>query len=164
MSQIALLFTGAGLAVAVLGGAVGFVLSALIGNGVALGCNPGQFPVAGALVRQALRAICLLHCPVRHPAGILLTGYLGPFTAQSFGWRDTMLASAALCWAVALMLQPLRGRLDTELSARHPDPPVGFAHHDHCSAGGPLAALVVIRLLCVQRHTGRFCCRYSSPT
>src|SRR6516164_1934686 len=35
MSQIALLFTGAGLAVAVLGGAVGFVLSALIGNGVA---------------------------------------------------------------------------------------------------------------------------------
>jgi hypothetical protein len=31
-----------------------------------------------------------------------------------------MLASAALCWAVALMLQPLRGRLDTESSARHP--------------------------------------------
>ena len=62
MSQIALLFTGVGLAVAVLGGAVGFVLSALIGN-----CNPGQFPVAGALVRQALRAICLLHCPMRDP-------------------------------------------------------------------------------------------------
>ena len=41
-------------------------------------------------------------------------------TAESFGWRDTMLASAALCWAVALMLQPLRGRLDTESSARHP--------------------------------------------
>ena len=32
-----------------------------------LGCNPGQFPVAGALVRQALRAICLLHCPMRDP-------------------------------------------------------------------------------------------------
>src|SRR5258708_14367613 len=32
MSQIAPLFTGAGLAAAVLGGAVGFVLSALIGN------------------------------------------------------------------------------------------------------------------------------------
>ena len=31
-----------------------------------------------------------------------------------------MLASAALCWAVALMLQPLRGRLDTEPSPRHP--------------------------------------------
>jgi hypothetical protein len=31
-----------------------------------------------------------------------------------------MLASAALCWAVALMLQPLRGRLDTEPSPGHP--------------------------------------------
>ena len=31
-----------------------------------------------------------------------------------------MLASAALCWAVALMLQPLRARLDTESSARYP--------------------------------------------
>ena len=31
-----------------------------------------------------------------------------------------MLASAALCWTVALMLQPLRGRLDTKSSARHP--------------------------------------------
>jgi hypothetical protein len=31
-----------------------------------------------------------------------------------------MLASATLCWAVALTLQPLRGRLDTESSARHP--------------------------------------------
>ena len=40
MSQIALLFTGAGLAVAVLGGAVGFVLSALIGNGVAAVVDP----------------------------------------------------------------------------------------------------------------------------
>jgi hypothetical protein len=39
---------------------------------------------------------------------------------SSFGWRDTMLASAALCWAVALLLQPLRGRLDTEPSPRHP--------------------------------------------
>src|ERR1700737_2074416 len=78
-----------------------------------LGCNPSQFPVAGAPF-----AFSIAQCAI--PAGILLTGYLGPLTAQSFGWRDTMLASAALCWAVALMLQPLRGRLDTESSARHP--------------------------------------------
>jgi hypothetical protein len=34
--------------------------------------------------------------------------------------RGSLLEFAALCWAVALMLQPLRGRLDTESSARHP--------------------------------------------
>jgi len=120
MSQIALLFTGAGLAVAVLGGAVGFVLSALIGNGVASVATPASSQLLGrwSVARYAPFAFSIAQCAI--PAGILLTGYLGPVTAQSFGWRDTMLASAALCWAVALMLQPLRGRLDTESSARHP--------------------------------------------
>lgn len=120
MSQIALLFTGAGLAVAVLGGAVGFVLSALVGNGVASVATPASSQLLGrwSVMRYAPFAFAIAQCAI--PAGILLTGYLGPLTAQSFGWRDTMLASAALCWAVALMLQPLRGRLDTESSARYP--------------------------------------------
>ena len=120
MSQIALLFTGAGLAAAVLGGAVGFVLSALIGNGVAAVATPASSQLLGrwSARRYAPFAFSIAQCAI--PAGILLTGYLGPVTAQSFGWRDTMLVSAALCWAVALLLQPLRGRLDTEPSPRHP--------------------------------------------
>jgi hypothetical protein len=120
MSQIALLFTGAGLAVAVLGGAVGFVLSALIGNGVAAVATPASSQLLGrwSVKRYAPFAFSIAQCAI--PAGILLTGYLGPVTADSFGWRDTMLASAALCWAIALMLQPLRGRLDTEPSPLHP--------------------------------------------
>jgi MFS family permease len=120
MSQIALLFTGAGLAVAVLGGAAGFVLSALIGNGVAAVATPASSQLLGrwSVRRYAPFAFSIAQCAI--PAGILLTGYLGPVTAQSFGWRNTMLASAALCCAVALMLQPLCGRLDTEPSPRHP--------------------------------------------
>jgi hypothetical protein len=120
MSQFALLFTGAGLAAAVLGGAVGFVLSALIGNGVAAVATPASSQLLGrwSVRRYAPFAFSIAQCAI--PAGILLTGYLGPVTAQSFGWRGTMLASAALCWAVALLLQPLRGRLDTEPSPRHP--------------------------------------------
>jgi hypothetical protein len=120
MSQIALLFTGAGLAVAVLGGAAGFVLSALIGNGVAAVATPASSQLLGrwSVRRYAPFAFSIAQCAI--PAGILLTGYLGPVTADSFGWRDTMLGSAVLCWAVALMLQPLRGQLDTEPSPRHP--------------------------------------------
>ncbi len=120
MSQIALLFTGAGLAVAVLGGAIGFILSALVGNGVAAVATPASSQLLGrwSINRYAPFAFSIAQCAI--PAGILLTGYLGPVTAHSFGWRDTMLGSAALCWAVALMLQPLRGRLDTESSRWHP--------------------------------------------
>ena len=120
MSQIALLFTGAGLAAAVLGGAAGFVLSALVGNGVAAVATPASSQLLGhwSVKRYAPFAFSIAQCAI--PAGILLTGYLAPLTAHSFGWRDTMLASAALCWAVALLLQPLHGRLDTEPSPRHP--------------------------------------------
>ena len=102
LANIALLFTGAGLAVAVLGGAAGFVLSALIGNGVAAVATPASSQLLGrwSVRRYAPFAFSIAQCAI--PAGILLTGYLGPVTAQSFGWRDTMLASAALCWAVAL--------------------------------------------------------------
>src|SRR5580692_2977136 len=120
MSQFALLFTGGGLAAAVLGGAVGFVLSALIGNGVAAVATPASSQLLGrwSVRRYAPFAFSIAQCAI--PAGILLTGYLGPVTAQSVGWRGTMLASAVLCWAVALLLQPLRGRLDTEPAPRHP--------------------------------------------
>ena len=120
MSQIALLFTGGGLAAAVLGGATGFVLSALIGNGVAAVATPASSQLLGrwSVKRYAPFAFSIAQCAI--PAGILLTGYLAPATAHSFGWRDTMLGSAALCWTVALLLQPLRSRLDTEPSPRHP--------------------------------------------
>jgi MFS family permease len=101
MSQIALLFTGAGLAVAALGGAVGFVLSALIGNGVASVATPASSQLLGrwSVMRYAPFAFSIAQCAI--PAGILLTGYLGPLTAQSFGWRVTRSSSpsatASLC-------------------------------------------------------------------
>src|SRR5579862_1273305 len=114
MSQIALLFTGGGLAVAVLGGAAGFVLSALVGNGVAAVATPASSQLLGrwAIRRYAPFAFSITQTAI--PAGILLGGWLGPPLAQSLGWRGTMLVSAATCLFFALMLQPLRGRLDTD--------------------------------------------------
>src|SRR5712671_3279698 len=72
MSQIALLFTGAGLAAAVLGGAVGFVLSALIGNGAASVATPASSQLLGrwSVIRYAPFAFSIAQCAI--PAGILL--------------------------------------------------------------------------------------------
>ena len=160
MSHLALLFTGAGLAAAVLGGAVGLVLSALIGNGVAAVATPASSQLLGrwSIKRYAPFSFSIAQCAT--PAGILLTGYLAPVTAHSFGWRDTMLGSAALCWAVALMLQPLRSRLDTDPSPRYPISLSDLQHHNHRRAGGPGAALPVVRPFCVQRHAGCICCLF----
>ncbi len=119
MSQIALLSTGGGMAVAVIGGAAGFVLSALVGNGIAAVATPASSQLLGrwAVRRYAPFAFSVTQTAI--PAGILLGGSLGPVLAQSLGWRGTMLVSAGMCWLFALLLQPLHGRLDTDPSRTH---------------------------------------------
>jgi MFS family permease len=120
MSQIALLSVGGGMAAAVIGGAAGFVLSALVGNGVAAVATPASSQLLGrwAVRRYAPFAFSITQTAI--PAGILVGGWLGPPLAQGLGWRGTMLVSAAACCFFVLVLQPLRGRLDTEPVPSHP--------------------------------------------
>lgn len=120
MSQIALLSVGGGMAVAVIGGAAGFVLSALVGNGVAAVATPASSQLLGrwAVRRYAPFAFSITQTAI--PAGILLAGSFGPLLAQHLGWRGTMLVSAGACCCFALLLQPLHGRLDTEATPTHP--------------------------------------------
>jgi hypothetical protein len=120
MSQVALVSAGGGMAVAIIGGAAGFVLSALVGNGIAAVATPASSQMLGrwAIRRYAPFAFSITQTAI--PAGILLGGSLGPVLAQSLGWRGTMLVSAVTCWVFALLLQPLRGRLDTDPAPNHP--------------------------------------------
>src|SRR6202035_1338068 len=113
------LSTGGGMAVAIIGGAAGFVLSALVGNGIAAVATPASSQLLGrwAVRRYAPFAFSVTQTAI--PAGILLGGWLGPTLGQSVGWRGTMLVSAAACWLFALLLQPLHGRLDTDPSPTH---------------------------------------------
>ena len=107
------------MAAAVIGGAAGFVLSALVGNGVAAVATPASSQLLGrwAIRRYAPFAFSVTQTAI--PAGILLAGWLGPALAEPFGWRGTMLISAGACWCFALLLQPLHGRLDTEAVSTH---------------------------------------------
>lgn len=119
MSQMALLSTGGGMAVAVIGGAAGFVLSALVGNAIAAVATPASSHLLGrwAVRRYAPFAFSITQTAI--PAGILLAGSLGPRLAQHIGWRGTMLISAAACWSFVLLLEPLHGRIDTEATPTH---------------------------------------------
>ncbi len=119
MSQVALLSVGGGMAVAIIGGAAGFVLSALVGNGIAAVATPASSQLLGrwAVRRYAPFAFSVTQTAI--PVGILLGGSLGPILAQSLGWRGTMLVSAGACWLFALLLQPLHGRLDTDPLPSH---------------------------------------------
>src|SRR3954449_259141 len=110
MSQIALLSVGGGMAVAVIGGAAGFVLSALGGNGVAAVATPASSQLLGRWAVRAYAPFAFSITQTAIPAGILLGGGLGPALAHSLGWRGTMLVSAGACWLFALLMQPLHGR------------------------------------------------------
>jgi len=120
MSEVALVATGGGMALAIVGGAAGFVLSALVGNGIAAVATPASSQLLGrwAVRRYASFAFSITQTAI--PAGILIGGSVGPLLSQSMGWRGTMLVSAGVCCAVALLLQPLRGRLDTDPEPSHP--------------------------------------------
>ena len=95
MSQIALLSTGGGMAVAIIGGAAGFVLSALVGNGIAPRArgSGGRGHWRRAVVRPDGRA------PV--PVGIFiaiahnrrLCGRLGNLRHSGSACRDKSVAS-----------------------------------------------------------------------
>jgi len=119
MSQIALLSTGGGMAVAIIGGAAGFVMSALVGNGIAAVATPASSQLLGrwSVRRYAPFAFSVAQTAI--PAGILLGGSLGPVLAQSLGWRGTMLISAGVCWLFAVLLQSLHCRLDTDPIPTH---------------------------------------------
>ena len=72
MSQIALLSTGCGMAVAIIGGVAGFVLSALVGNGIAAVATPASSQLLGrwAVRRYAPFAFSVTQTAI--PVGILL--------------------------------------------------------------------------------------------
>ncbi len=155
MSQVALLSTGGGMALAIIGGAAGFVLSALVGNGIAAVATPASSQLLGrwAIRRYAPFAFSVTQTAI--PAGILLGGWLGPSLAQSLGWRGTMLVSAAACCCFALLLQPLHGRLDTEPVPTHAIHLSDFVTTITGVLAGAGVARAVLCLFRVQRPTGR---------
>ena len=77
LSQIALISVGGGMAVAVIGGAAGFVLSALVGNGVAAVATPASPQLLGRWAIRPYSPFAFSITQTAIPAGILFGGWLG---------------------------------------------------------------------------------------
>ncbi|MBL8385268.1 MAG: MFS transporter [Burkholderiales bacterium] len=120
MSQVSLVLIAAGSAVAALGTPLTLIAAAIFsGAGSALStpssshllgrCSPPQhLPLVFSIKQTAV------------PAGMLLSGALGPPLTQLFGWRATMVGSALACAAFILAMQPLRQRYDDDRVPDHP--------------------------------------------
>jgi MFS family permease len=114
MSQVALVLLGGGMAVAAEGGLAGFGASAIIGGGGAAVSTPTSSQLLGRVSPPRLAPLVFSIKQTAVPAGLLISGSLGPALAAVFGWRGAMLATAAACVVGALLLQPLRARFDDD--------------------------------------------------
>jgi predicted MFS family arabinose efflux permease len=114
MSQIALLSMAVGMAIAVQGSPLAFILLAVIGATGAACATPASSQLLNRLSppRQAPIVFSVKQTAV--PIGMLLGGSLAPTVAGRLGWQGTMLAAAAILFAFVFVLQPLRPRFDAD--------------------------------------------------
>ena len=119
MSQIALAMLAAGMALAALGSAWGFALSAIIGGGGAAVSTPASSHLLGRVSppKQAPLVFSIKQTAV--PVGLLMGGILGPWFTGVAGWRFTFLLVAIACIVLAVALEPLRKGFDDDRVPSH---------------------------------------------
>lgn len=114
MSQVALLSMAIGLAIAVQGSPVAFILLAVIGATGAACATPASSQLLGRWSPPRLAPIVFSVKQTAVPIGMLLAGSLAPTVAGWLGWKGTMLATAGIVFAFVFALQPLRARFDAD--------------------------------------------------
>src|SRR5690606_37923259 len=83
----------------------------LVGSGTALSVPAGSHIIARhASPRHAPLIFSIKQTGV--PVGGILAGVIIPMLALRYGWQGGFVGAAMLCFGLAVLLQPLRARLD----------------------------------------------------
>ena len=112
MSQLALVMLAIGLAAAAVGPLIFFAISAIIGGGGSAVSTPASSHLLGRYSppKQAPLVFSIKQTAV--PAGLLLSGLVGPWLTAWLGWRAALEIAALFCLVFAVALQPLRATFD----------------------------------------------------
>ena len=117
ISQISLLSTGIGLALAAPGFASLMILSA-----VAIGASASSTPASSHLLgRYSPAQYAPLVFSIKQtavPLGLLSAGLLGPFLTEAYDWKVALLAVAGACVVFTLTLETLRAKFDEDRDER----------------------------------------------
>ena len=113
ISQISLLSTGIGLALATPGFTSLMILSA-----VAIGASASSTPASSHLLgRYSPAQYAPLVFSIKQtavPLGLLSAGLLGPFLTETYDWKVALLAVAGACVVFTLTLETLRAKFDKD--------------------------------------------------
>jgi MFS family permease len=116
--QVGLVAVGAGIALAAVGQAWAFALSAFVA-GVGHGpVTPGGSHLIAARTPARRRSLVFSLKQAGVPAGAMMVAAAAPAIAMVGGWRAGVLAMAAVAFLIALALQPIRAALDAERDPR----------------------------------------------
>ena len=113
-SQAALAMVALGLAAAAFGSLPLFAISALVGGGGAAVSTPASSHLLGRYTPPRYMPLVFSIKQTAVPAGLLLTGLLGPALTAWLGWRGALLVAGAACFAFALAMQPMRRDFDDD--------------------------------------------------
>jgi MFS family permease len=115
MSQAALVMLAVGLGAAAMAGPIWlFAVAAVIGGGGAAVSTPSSSHLLGRYSPPRYAPLVFSLKQTAVPAGLLLSGILGPLLTGLVDWRGALLAAAAGCLAFTLALQPLRREFDSD--------------------------------------------------
>ena len=113
ISQISLLSTGIGLALAAPG-----LTSLMILSAVAIGASASSTPASSHLLgRYSPAQYAPLVFSVKQtavPLGLLSAGFLGPFLTEVYDWKVALLVVAGACVVFTLTLEAFRARFDND--------------------------------------------------
>ena len=116
--QVGLVAIGCGIALAAIGQAWAFALSAFVaglGHGPV---TPGGSHLIAARTPPRRRALVFSLKQAGVPGGAMMVAAIAPAIALLGGWRAGVLAMAAVAFLVAIALQPIRASLDAERDPR----------------------------------------------
>ena len=118
VSQVALAIAAFGLAIAAPAGAALVALGAV---GVGLGSTistPAPSHLLARVVPPRQQPLLFSIKQTGVPAGVAMSGLLGPGLAAPLGWRGALAVSALLCLCLAVALEPFRARFDADRDPR----------------------------------------------
>jgi MFS family permease len=114
-SQVCLLLSGIGIAAAS-GATVAILIASAMVLGIALGpATPSSSHVLARHTPARLRGLVFSIKQTSVPLGGMVAGLLVPLFVIELGWRGATWAVAAMCVALAIVVQPTRREFDTDL-------------------------------------------------
>ena len=120
VSQAALLFVAAGLAISAAGPLVFWAIAAVVGAGGSAMSTPASSHLLARYTEPRRMPLVFAAKQTAVPMALLIAGLAGPFLTGLWGWQGALLVTAAACFVFVVMLEPFHREFDGDRRPGYP--------------------------------------------